>query len=265
MEDWWIKIFPKRLLEWEWYDDANMFRMFMHLLLKANNKEKQWHGTAIKRGQLVTSIATLSLETGLSPKSVRTCLDKLVSTGEIGKQTANNCTIITVCKYCSYQANKETEGQANGKASANEGQGIGKASATTVEYKNNRLKEDKKKISTKVDIKEKEKTAGFIEPEFAEAFEMWLEYKSQRRETYKSELSLKVCYNKLVRLSGGDPTTAKAIIEQSMANNWAGIFPLKDDNANGTDTLRQAPVAGRLPGQTEGKNPLAGYDKIIHA
>ena len=100
MEDGWIKIYPHRLLEWEWYDDANMFRLFMHLLLKANYKDKQWHGITIKRGQLVTSLANLSIETGLSIKKIRICLDKLISNGEICKQTASNFEIINDRKYC---------------------------------------------------------------------------------------------------------------------------------------------------------------------
>ena len=103
MEDWWIKIFPYRMLEWEWYDDLYMFRLFMHLLFKANNRDKEWHGTIIKRGQLVTSLANLSAETRLSYQQVRSCLDKLNKTDEINKQTTNKFTIITVCKYGKYQ------------------------------------------------------------------------------------------------------------------------------------------------------------------
>ena len=35
-------------------------------------------------------------------------------------------------------------------------------------------------------------------------------------------------------LSGGDPVIANAVVEQSMANNYAGVFPLKNNNnANG--------------------------------
>ena len=229
MEDGWIKIYPHRLLEWEWYDDANMFRLFMHLLLKANYKDKQWHGLTIKRGQLVTSLANLSIETGLSIKKIRICLDKLISTGEIYKQTASKFTLITVCKYCKYQAVQLDEGQANGKQTASNGQANGKQTATTSETKNNRKKEIIK-TSTNVDAKK----PSFVEPAFEEPFSAWLEYKHQRRESYKSDMSLKACYNKLVKLAGGDPSVAMAIVEQSMANNWAGLFPLKNERPNGT-------------------------------
>ena len=38
----------------------------------------------------------------------------------------------------------------------------------------------------------------FISNEFLETFTLWLEYKKDRRENYKSEKSLKTCFNKLV-------------------------------------------------------------------
>ena len=55
----------------------------------------------------------------------------------------------------------------------------------------------------------------------------WLEYKKSRKESYKSEKSLQALANELTRLSNNDQATAKAIIQKSMANNWAGIFALK--------------------------------------
>ena len=57
----------------------------------------------------------------------------------------------------------------------------------------------------------------------------WLEYKKSRKETYKSEKSLQALANELTRLSNNDQSTARAIIEKSMANNWAGIFALKTE------------------------------------
>ena len=94
-------------------------------------------------------------------------------------------------------------------------------------------------------------------------FSKWLEYKRQRKQTYKSDASLRACYNKIVRLAGGDPAVAMAIVEQSMANNWAGLFELKTDNDNGDK--QQGGVARQLPGGPQPKNPLAGYEKIIGA
>lgn len=68
---------------------------------------------------------------------------------------------------------------------------------------------------------------------FLETFILWLEYKKDRRENYKSEKSLKACYNKLVKLSKGDPTAAYQIVNESIANNWSGLFELKNKNEYG--------------------------------
>lgn len=73
----------------------------------------------------------------------------------------------------------------------------------------------------------------FISSEFLETFILWLEYKKDRRENYKSEKSLKACYNKLVKLSKGDPMIASQIINEAIANNWAGFFELKNKNEYG--------------------------------
>lgn len=35
----WISLYRK-ILNWEWYSDANTFRLFIHLLLQANHEEK---------------------------------------------------------------------------------------------------------------------------------------------------------------------------------------------------------------------------------
>lgn len=143
MEDGWIKIFTHRLLNWEWYDDIYMVRLFLHLLLKANFKDKEWHGITIKRGQLVTSLDALSRETHLSTQKLRTCLSNLEKTGEINKQTTNKYTMITVCKYDTYQGAEISLQQTNNNQSTNEQQSIN--NQTTInqqQEKNIRKKED---------------------------------------------------------------------------------------------------------------------------
>lgn len=56
----------------------------------------------------------------------------------------------------------------------------------------------------------------------------WIDYKKSRGEKYKTEQSLMVCAKKLHELSGGISENADLIIEQSIANNYAGLFPLKN-------------------------------------
>lgn len=138
MDESWIKIYRK-LLDWEWYDDINTKVLFIHLLLRVNTTDKEWHGMKICRGQLVTSLANLSEETGLSVRKIRLSLDKLESTGELTNKTTNKYSIITICKYDSYQENKKSNDKQNGKQTAIKRQTNDKQTATTKEYKNIRI------------------------------------------------------------------------------------------------------------------------------
>ena len=103
MNDGWIKLFY-RLLDWEWYGNPNMVALFIHLLLKANFKPQKWRASTIPRGTLVTNLAKLHQETGLSIQQIRTCLNRLKSTNEITIKTTNKEHIITLCNYKHYQS-----------------------------------------------------------------------------------------------------------------------------------------------------------------
>lgn len=98
----WIKI-HRQLLEWEWYDDNNTFRLFIHLMLKANHKEKNYRGTVVKVGSLLTGLDVLSKETGLSVQQVRTCIKRLKSTSEITIKTSSKGSVIQLVNYKKYQ------------------------------------------------------------------------------------------------------------------------------------------------------------------
>lgn len=57
----------------------------------------------------------------------------------------------------------------------------------------------------------------------------WVAYHIEIGHPYKSKRGLMACYSHLVRLSGGIIETAYLIVEQSEANNYQGLFPLKQD------------------------------------
>lgn len=95
----------RKIEEWEWYDDANTFRLFIHCLLEANHTEKQWRGVNIKRGQFITSQPKLANSLKLSVQQIRTALNKLKSTGEITVYTTADYSIITIKNYDDYQQN----------------------------------------------------------------------------------------------------------------------------------------------------------------
>ncbi len=93
--------------------------------------------------------------------------------------------------------------------------------------------------------KRKETDLSFVEPSFQPVMAEWLAYKSERGQTYRQQ-GLKACYSKLRELSNEDPDIARKIIRQSMANNWAGLFPLKTTNDYGRSTKNQPPGPDEL-------------------
>lgn len=102
----WIKL-HRSMLDWEWYEDVSTTRVFIHLLLTANHKDKKWKGTVIKRGQLVTSIRHLAEETKLSSPTVQRCLKKLEKTGEIKRKSTSKYTLIEVVNFTKFQADDD--------------------------------------------------------------------------------------------------------------------------------------------------------------
>lgn len=67
---------------------------------------------------------------------------------------------------------------------------------------------------------------SIVEPAFQPVVADWLSYKSERGQTYRQR-GLESLYRRLVELSGGNADTARRIVEQSKANNWAGLFEIK--------------------------------------
>lgn len=76
--------------------------------------------------------------------------------------------------------------------------------------------------------------------DFKEKWDIWLMYKKEvHRFEYKSAISEQAALNQLVDLSEGDEEHAARILNQSMANNWKGLFKVhnpKKDKKNGEST-----------------------------
>lgn len=105
MSNGWIKL-HRKLLQWEWYEDTNTFRVFMHLMLNANHAERKWQGNIIAPGQLITSTAHIAKPLHLSAQQVRTALKKLENTQEITIKTTNKFTLVTLCQWELHQVDE---------------------------------------------------------------------------------------------------------------------------------------------------------------
>lgn len=101
-----LKLFRK-ITNWEWYDDVYVKHVFLDLLIKANYKDKEWHGILIKRGQFLTSRRQYAKDLHISEQKLRGILNKLEMTNEIKIQTTHQYTLITVVNFEIYQDEKE--------------------------------------------------------------------------------------------------------------------------------------------------------------
>jgi len=127
MSSGWVKL-HRKITEWEWYSDVNTTRVFLHLLVVANHKDKKWRGIDIKRGQRLTSISALSKETSLTIKNIRTAIKRLKSTNEVASYSTAQHTVFTMVNYDLYQEEASE--------TANQGQTEGKQGATNKNVKN---------------------------------------------------------------------------------------------------------------------------------
>ncbi|HEU4903187.1 MAG TPA: hypothetical protein VFT06_10350 [Flavisolibacter sp.] len=82
--------------------------------------------------------------------------------------------------------------------------------------------------------------------EFLTEWQIWRDYKkSEHRFGFKSVESEQAAINELVNLSGGSEETAKAIIRQSLAKGWKGLFHLKNDSNGQAGAKNGQPGAGK--------------------
>lgn len=158
MELGWIKI-HRQILNWEWYDEPNTFRVFFHLLLKANHKPNKYRGVTIEAGQIMTGLDLLARETTLSMQKVRTSLNRLKSTNEITIKSNSKGTIIQIVNYSKYQITTDNQ-QANNKPITNHQQTNNKPSTTNKNDNNIENEKNEKKKEFEIFWNEYDKKVG---------------------------------------------------------------------------------------------------------
>lgn len=80
-----------------------------------------------------------------------------------------------------------------------------------------------------MDQKTEEVKLPFESPAFALAWQEWVEYRKEKKIARYVPRGLKMTFKKLVRESGGDEAVAIDMIENSMEQNYQGIYPRKNE------------------------------------
>jgi uncharacterized phage protein (TIGR02220 family) len=98
----------RKIIHWKFYKNDNYFRLWLHLLLRANHKDNYViGGILVKRGQTLCSRNTLSDETGLHRSSIERILTTLEIEQQIEQQKTTKYRIITICKYNEYNQSEQ--------------------------------------------------------------------------------------------------------------------------------------------------------------
>jgi DNA-binding transcriptional regulator YhcF (GntR family) len=98
----WIKL-HRKLLDSEIFYDAELLKVFVWCILKANRKPKEVNGIKIKTGQFISGRLSASEELYIKPSTVYTRLQKLKALKFISIKSTTKFSIITVLKYKNYQ------------------------------------------------------------------------------------------------------------------------------------------------------------------
>lgn len=227
----WIKV-HRKLVDWEWYNDINVKVVFLHLLLTANHKEKQWKGQTILRGQKLTSIEHLADDVGLTFQQTRTALKKLKSTHEITIKTTNKNTLITIEKFNNYQFEIDEDNKQNNKQFNNlitNNQQTNNKQITTNKNEKNNNNDNKKKEKNK---KRKTFEEVLAENNCSEELEITVRDFIDMRKTIKKPMTskaLELLFRNLEKLTNLEEEKI-AILNQSIEHGWQTVYPLKTNN-----------------------------------
>ena len=191
---------PKEL--YKKFSSHRVAQFFFYLLFISDND-----------GNIKTTLRQMAEDNELSTKRVYKALEELKTLSACEtktKQKGNKGgSVISICNYEFYKKTlSDTE--------------------TKTKQKGN------KETTVKKAAKKNTYDYSFVEPDFQKPFEEWLKYKRTKKQMYKRQCDLELCYKKLKEYSGGDAEKAMLIIEQSMTNNWDGLFELKKTSTPST-------------------------------
>ncbi len=94
---------PRSILDWRWYTEPNVLRLYIHLLLNASFKDTEWKTKIVKKGQVITGRKALAAELEMSESQVRTALEKLEKSKDISISATNKYSIITLLKWAEFE------------------------------------------------------------------------------------------------------------------------------------------------------------------
>lgn len=240
----WIKIYQSLCDHWIW-ENPIYLQWWIDLLFMANWEERKYCVGGIiypiKKGQLVVSYSFLTKRWRYknkghictpSPITVKKFLSLLEMEKMINIDTSvlpNHTTLVTICNYQEYQEIKVQNDKVRDSVKCN--------------------KENKNEYYKKFDF-------SVYDESYMPAIIKWLDYKKSRHESYKNDKSLQLLYKKMLKI--GSPEEVMEAIENSISNNYSGLFAEKKDKEkkenlkNATDIIKEIISQRKNDANTQG-------------
>ena len=234
--DGWISLYRQIMDLPEYFESPfDRIRCWIDLLFLAERKQREFR----IRGQLVTvdvgdiavSVDTLRKRWGFgSNRTVISRLKEFESDERITIEHNKLVNIIKIVNYTKYQCLLGIRGDFKAKTA----QQTAQQTAQPIDNIDN--KENISSLRSDISKKPTKKTQfDFFEEidipaEYRETFYVWLKFRSELKKPFKTKRGVEGCYKELLKLSGDSPELARKIVEQSIANEWQGLFELKQNN-----------------------------------
>lgn len=201
---------PRSLLSEKWASNPQSLSVAIHLLAMASLEDKLYNGARLGRGQVLTSVRKLAKISGLTERAVRTALRTQQATHFLTQQVTHRFTIITICKFDIYAGKVGASDTVSDTLNAQQPTHINK---NNKENKNNTYSIEEILLS--------------VEDNWRTIIEQWLQYKKDSGKPYKSARAVQSFITNLRNNSGNNASTAAEMVNNAMANNWSGVFPLR--------------------------------------
>lgn len=223
MDKGWIKL-HRKITENPMYFSEPFTRMqaWIDLLILANHNGRiiyiRGNKVEINRGEIARSAEGLAQRWMWSRGKVVRYLKELENSEMVVQQKNSVITKLSILNYDTYQSSDTTESTTDGHQTVHEQE--------CKNVKNDNINKEATKKNKSVSEKI-EDYLGMISENWREPVEIWLNYKKERKEIYKTERSFKSFFKTIEKESQNNPAIFLAAVEQSIKNNWSGVFPKK--------------------------------------
>ena len=243
----------RRSIDSRVFSDAELWKHWTWLLMRANFADGWFEGMLIPRGSLATGTRSAAESLGSSSTTVHRQWKRLADWGMIELKPERGFTVITICNYSAYndqpsESGTQTERKRNaGGTPAERKRNADGTLAEPIEQEQQKQPEQQEQQNPPTP----QLPPSIRTPAMIEAVASWIAYKTERRESYKPQ-GLKALYARIANVAGmhGAETVIERM-ERAKASGWKG-WDHDDQQPQG----RASPKGGTL---FDGTDPRGTY------